>query len=346
MEGLKAPLRGGMIGAGYFAGIQAEAWGRVPGARIVAVADPAPGKAKAFAERWGIERWFSSADGLLDASGVDFVDIATRPEAHRGLAELAFRRGLPVICQKPLAPSWEDCVAMVEASEEARARLLVHENWRWQPWYREARRLLDAGAIGRPFQLALQWRTGDGVGPEPYALQPYFREMPLLLVYETLVHHLDTMRYLGGEIRALFCRLRRVNPVLRGEDQALITVSLESGALGLIDANRLSGPERMTPVAGALLVEGDRGSVRVDPQGRLWVAGPERTAAPHDYPIPAAGYRGDSVKATQEHLAECLRAGKPCESEGREYLKTVKAVFACYRSHDTGREIGLEGFTP
>ena len=335
-----------MIGAGYFAGIQAEAWRRIAGARIVAVADTAPGKARAFAERWGIERWFSSAEDLLDASSVDFIDIATRPEAHRALVDLALRRGLPAICQKPLAPSWEDCVAMVEAGEKARKRLLVHENWRWQPWYREVRRLIDAGAAGRPFQITLQWRTGDGAGPAPYALQPYFREMERLLVYETLVHHLDTLRYLGGELRALFCRLGRVNPVLRGEDQALITVSLESGALGLIDANRWSGPEEMTPVAGALRVEGDRGSIRLDPQGRLWVGELGRPEAPHDYSIPPEGYRGDSVRATQEHLADCLRTGKPCESEGREYLKTVKAVLACYRSHETGREMDLEGFKP
>src|SRR2546428_13685853 len=144
MDGSTPPLRGAMIGAGYFAGIQAEAWRRIAGARIVAVADTAPGKARAFAERWGIERWFSSAEDLLDASSVDFIDIATRPEAHRALVDLALRRGLPAICQKPLAPRWEDCEAMVEAGENARTLLLAPATCRRHPWNSQGPRPIRA----------------------------------------------------------------------------------------------------------------------------------------------------------------------------------------------------------
>src|SRR4029434_7377773 len=111
-----------------------------------------------------------------------------------------------------MAPTWEDCLAMVEACEAAGVRLLIHENWRWQPWYREARRLLDAETLGKVFQISAQWRTGDGRGPTPYQAQPYFSEMPLLLVYETLVHLLDTFRFLGGELASVYCLNRRINP--------------------------------------------------------------------------------------------------------------------------------------
>ncbi|MBI4606703.1 MAG: Gfo/Idh/MocA family oxidoreductase [Planctomycetes bacterium] len=339
-------LRGAMIGAGYFAGIQAEAWRRMESAEVVAVADPVPGKALAFAERWGIRHAHESASEMLSRHDLDFVDIATRPEPHGELVDLAARRGLHAICQKPLAPTWEQCARMVEACEGAGVRLLVHENWRWQPWYRQAKRLIDEGRVGRPFQLTFQWRTGDGTGPKPYVVQPYFREMPRLLVYEALVHLLDTFRYLAGEIRGLYCQVRRVSPVIRGEDQAVIVATFEGGALGLVDSNRIAGPAAVRPAAGTLLVEGDGGTVRMDAEGRLWTAELGKDEAPHEYPIPLEGYRGDSVRATQEHLIECLRAGRPAESEGREYLKTVKAVFACYASAATGREVLLEGFEP
>jgi predicted dehydrogenase len=62
---------------------------------------------------------------------------------------------------------------------------------------------------------------------------------------------------------------------------------------------------------------------------------------PHLFEIPSQGYKGDSVRATQEHLLECLRSGQSSESDGRDYLKTVEAVFACYRSAETGQAIAL-----
>jgi predicted dehydrogenase len=57
--------------------------------------------------------------------------------------------------------------------------------------------------------------------------------------------------------------------------------------------------------------------------------------------VPGQGYKGDSVKALQQHLADCLLSGKTCESEGAEYLKTVRAVDACYRSAKTGMPVNL-----
>src|SRR5262249_20665507 len=147
---------------------------------------------------------------------------------------------------------------------------------------------------------------------------------------------------LAGELGSIYCQMRRVNPVIRGEDHAVIQCSFVSGATGLIDANRITGPSRMQPAVGTLLVEGDGGTLRMDPEGRLWTSGRGKDESHHAYAIPSAGYRGDSVRATQEHLIDCLLSGQPCESEGREYLKTVKAVFACYEAAQSGREISLE----
>lgn len=337
----RPPTRGVLVGAGYFARFQAEAWGRIPAAEIVAVADPVPGKARAFATEFGIPRAYESAAEALDRERPDFADVATRPESHPELTREAARLGAHVVCQKPMAPTWDECVGMVEACEAAGVRLLMHENWRWQPWYREARRLLDAGALGRVFQFTFRWRTGDGRGPDPYTVQPYFRAMPRLLVYETLVHLLDTARFLGGEIAGVFCANRRVNPAIAGEDQSLIVLTFTSGVPGLIDANRISGPVPAPVAMNDLTVEGDRGVLRLSPDGRLWLTEHGHAEREHTFPTTGEGYKGDSVRATQEHLIECLRSGRPSESDGRDYLNTVRAVFACYRSAETGQAVAL-----
>jgi D-apiose dehydrogenase len=341
----QSDLKGVMIGAGYFAQFQAEAWNRISGVKITAVADSTPNRAAEFAAKWQIPRSYLDAEQMLLQENPDFVDIVTRPESHLPLTQAAARSGLQVICQKPMATSWTECQGMVEACKTAGVRLLIHENWRWQPWYREARRVMDSGALGRPYYLAFRHRAGDGVGPEPYAAQSYFRQMPRFLIHETLVHYLDTSRYLAGEPSRMFCQTQRVNPVIAGEDCVLIHLSFLNGMQGLIDANRISGRVPAKMAMGSFRVEGDRGMVRSTSNGRMFLTehGKEEVALP--FRPPEEGYRGDSVRSAQEHYVNCLKTGQDCESEGKDYLRTVAAVEACYQSAASGQAVQLESQT-
>lgn len=334
-------LKGVMAGAGYFAQFHADAWNRCAGVRISAVADPRVEKARAFAARWNIERVYADVGGMLAAERPDFLDIVTGPDTHLELARLGAAHGVTVITQKPMAPSWTESVAMVEACEAARVRLLVHENWRWQPWYREIRRLIDSDEIGRPYYLGFHLRSGDGRGPEPYRVQPYFVKMKRFLIYETLVHFLDTFRYLAGEISEIYCRSFRLNPVMAGEDAALIRLGFESGADGLIDANRISGPMPPEPAFGRLRLEGHLGMIEMDGHGVLTLTRYGEAPREHPYEVPKEGYRGDSILALHRHFAACLRDGARCESEGRDYLRTVRAVFASYESAERNQVVKL-----
>ncbi|MBW3624121.1 MAG: Gfo/Idh/MocA family oxidoreductase [Armatimonadetes bacterium] len=339
----RSELKGALVGAGYFAQFQAEAWNRIPGIRIEAVVDQDPDRAREFSERYGIPRTYTELEAMLREEKPDVVDIVTRPETHRELTEQAASHGAHVICQKPMAPTWDDSVAMVEACERAGVRLLMHENWRWQPWYREMKRVIESGALGEVFHIGCRRRTGDGRGSEPYPVQPYFREMEKFLLYETVVHFLDTFRFLGGEIDHLFCQTDRINPVIRAEDYVLLQLRFRSGAHGLIDNNRISGPVEPTPTMGVVWIEGEKGALRLSEDGRLWITEYGGEERPHPYEWSDRGYRGDSVKAAQAHYAECLLTGRPCETEGRAYLKTIAAVFAGYRSAETGQAISMNG---
>jgi len=325
-------LKGVLIGAGFFAGFQAEAWRRIPSVKIVAVADPLLSKAEQFAAQWQIPKTYADAEAMLQAERPDFVDIVTRPDTHLALTTLAAQHGAHVICQKPMAPTWNECQQMIAACRQSGVRLLIHENWRWQPWYREIKRLLEQDRLGRLFHLGLRVRLGDGRGVEPYAVQPYFRDMPRLLIYETAVHFLDTFRYLAGEIETLFCATQRINPTICGEDYALIQATFLNGVRGLIDANRIAGPVPSPVAFGTLTAEGERASLRMTPDGDLFITDYGVAEQPHEFSKPDSGYKGDSVYAAQQHYADCLRSGYLCESEGEAYLPTVEAVQACYES--------------
>ncbi len=332
-----------MIGAGYFAGFHAEAWQRITDVEIVGVVDPLLERAQEFASEWNIKRVYQDAEELFSKHALDFVDLATRPETHLELTWLAAGHNVNIICQKPMAPSWEECLQMVKAAEQQGVRLLMHENWRWQPWYRQMKRLLEDQKLGKVFYLGYRMRSGDGRGENPYKLQPYFRQMKLLLVYETIIHFLDTFRYLEGEFESLFCQMTRVNPVLQGEDCAVVQLAFQSGARGVIDANRISGPPALTLTLGECRLEGEEATLRLSEDGRLWLKRYDQDEIQHPYELPEYGYRGNSVEATQRHCVDALRSGSRCESEGRDYLKTMEAVFACYRSAQNNCSIDLTG---
>lgn len=334
-------LKGAMAGAGYFAQFHAEAWQRTVGARVEAVADPDVEKARAFAAQWGIERVYADTAEMLEREKPDFLDIVTGPETHLELAKLGAAARVVVITQKPMAPTWEQSREMVECCEAAGVPLFVHENWRWQPWYREIHRLVSGGEIGNVFHLGFRMRNGDGRGAEPYRVQPYFVGMKRFLIYETLVHFLDTFRFLGGEFGEIYCHTSRVNPLIAGEDAAMIRIGFRSGAEGLIDANRISGPMPLEPTFGRLRMEGDLGMIEMDGEGRILVTLYGEKPREHVYRIPEEGYRGDSIRALQQHFYDCLFYGRPCESEGRAYLKTVRAVFAAYESAEKNEVVKL-----
>jgi predicted dehydrogenase len=323
-------MKGVLIGAGFFAQFQADAWRRMHGVEMAAVADVAADKAHEFAARHGIARSYDSAEAMLDAERPDFVDIATRPDTHLALTRLAAARGIHVICQKPMSPTMEESIAMCEACEAAGVRLLIHENWRWQPWYREAKRIIDAGELGALKRFSFDWRTGDGNGPEPFAAQPYFREMPRLIIHESLVHILDTFRFLAGELEVIGCETRRVNPVIAGEDWAEIHCAFKNGATGFIHGDRQTGPLPAPVAMGSMLIEGAAATLRIAGDGQIFLTREGSAEERVSFEPITTGYKGDSVLATQQHLIECLATGRPCESEGREYLKTVSLVEHCY----------------
>src|SRR5437879_5059534 len=188
---MERKLRGAIIGCGFFGGIQLEAWHRMPDVKIVAACDPDIHRASAAAPHG-----YRSAAEMLEEEQLDFVDIATRPDSHLDLVRMTLQRGIPTICQKPMATSLAEAFQMANLVDSSGTRLMIHENWRWQPWYRAVKHIIAAGNIGNPVGYYFRVRQRDGLGPNAYPNQPYFREMPRLLIYETLIHHIDTAGFL------------------------------------------------------------------------------------------------------------------------------------------------------
>jgi predicted dehydrogenase len=236
-------------------------------------------------------------------------------------------RGLAIICQKPMAPDWATACRMVELSERHGVRFMIHDNWRWQSWYRAAGAMIARGDVGTPLNYGFRCQVSHGTGDEPYPKQAYFRQLERFLIDEVLVHHIDTARFLFGDISSIYAEGARRNPRMAGEDHAILVLRHANGAMGAVEGHAFV-KDSSSPTLDEAIFEGELGTIRVSSLGeiwfreqRIWTDNQER------------GYRGDSVYGCQAHFIDCLKSGRQFESEAREYLeKTFAAVEGAYSS--------------
>ncbi|PRY20929.1 putative dehydrogenase [Aliiruegeria haliotis] len=326
-----------VLGAGYFAGFHHEAWDRMDDVTLIGVANRTVAKAEAT----GFPA-FGSLVELFETAGVpDIVDIATNPPTHKQAVQDAIDAGCRmIVCQKPFCTSHEEAIEVTEVAEAAGANLVVHENFRWQPWYRVMKAAMDRGDIGTVLQCTFRLRPGDGQGPEAYLdRQPYFQTMEKFLVRETAVHWVDTFRYLMGPVHSVYADLRKMNPVIAGEDAGYILFDHGNGVRSIFDGNRLldhkAENHRMTMGEG--LIEGTEGTLSLHGDGSVWLRkfhAMEETVLMEPYVGHPFG--GDCVFMLCDHVAKFMRGEGELENRARDYLKVIEMEEAIYASDQAG----------
>jgi predicted dehydrogenase len=225
---------------------------------------------------------------------------------------------------------------MVEISENHGVRVMIHDNWRWQSWYRAAGAFIARGDIGTPLAYGFRTRVSHGAGDEPYPKQAYFRQLQRFMIDEVLVHHIDTARFLFGDIASVYAEGARRNPHIAGEDHVILTLRHLNSALGWVEGHSFMRHDDTRSTLDEATFEGDAGSIRINRLGEIW-SGDERI-----WRDSGVGYRGDSVYATQLHFIESLESGHPFETGARDYLKkTFAVVEAAYSSMALHRAVEI-----
>lgn len=342
---MTAALRVGVVGAGYFCRFHLDAWRRIPGVDIAGVADLDPRRARetltdALGSAHGVPV-YEDAAALLAEQRIDILDIVSPPPTHAELIAASFEHPIrATICQKPFCASLDEARAMVDRIEAAGRLVVVHENFRFQPWYRALARALDDGLIGAPHQVTFRLRPGDGQGPQAYLdRQPYFQTMERLLIHETAVHWIDTFRFLFGEPTAVFADIRRMNPAIVGEDAAMFIFRYADGRRALFDGDRLldhaAGNTRLT--MGEAILEGEGGEIRVSGDAAvMYRRFGEMDWSSIAFEASRLGFGGDCVRELQAHVCDHLLTGAPVENAARDYLRNIEIEAALYRSASTG----------
>lgn len=328
-----------IIGSGFVTPFHLAGWHHA-GAVVAAIVSRNPETAGALARRFSVPRVHTDVAEALAVVRPDVVDICSPVELHLEHMRLAASAGAHILCQKPLAPTLDEAIEAADAAHSAGVRLMVHENFRFRPWFRVVKSVLEGGRIGTPFYLRSDLRLAGTVPtsrhPEPWSLvrQPFFRRMPRLLVLESMIHQIDVARFLlGSEPDAVVAFLKRVSPDVAGEDLASLMLRFP-GSHAVLERSyaTLGEPDPPAP-SEELRIEGTRGLVRVLRDGGVELV--TETAAgrvEESLDVDCEDAYAASYAQTIGHFAAALREGTAFETGPEDNLRTLDATLSAYRS--------------
>lgn len=318
------PVRAAIIGAGNMGRTHAAAYAGA-GAAVVAVCDVDGDRAHRFAAQIGAAA-FTDVDEMLDTATPAVVSICTPPAFHLEPALAVARRGVPFLCEKPLADSLEVAQAIVQAAHAGGAPCAVGYCHRFHEPVLQIKEALDRGEIGQPVLFRNRFAY-EFVGVE----KSWFADRAISgggTVMDTSVHSLDLYRFLIGEIGSVAARLTTVTPGLSVEDNSVLLVDGPARVPGIIEASWT------TPVGQShLTIYGTRGAVTVDygagDFGIAEIQQSEETAATR---LPRSAH--DRFTAEIQHFIGSVRAGRPVSPNGEDGVRTLQVIAAAYGAAD------------
>jgi predicted dehydrogenase len=337
-------LRFAVLGCGFWSRFQIAAWREVGGAKLVALYNRTRAKAEALAREFAVPAVYDDAQALFRREKLDFVDIITDVGTHSGFVRLAARYGVPVICQKPMAPDYRTARQMVETCRKAAVPFMVHENWRWQHPIRGVAKALAEGGVGRPFRARIAFVNHFPV----FDNQPFLKNLNQFILTDMGSHILDVARFLFGDARTLYGQTRRVRPDIRGEDTATVMMTMGDSVTVTCELSYSSPVEHDRFPETFILIECEKGSVALGPDYRLSTT--TRDGTTHSRRVPPPHYawadpRYDLVHASMvpccRDLLRSLRTGRPAETNAEDNLRTMGLVSAAYESAASGKAVAF-----
>lgn len=320
-----APLGVGVIGLGEIGQFHLRGFARADGAEVRAVADLDAGLVTATTAGTEIRGVADYHDVLADPA-VDIVSVCLPHKLHLPVTLEALAAGKHVLVEKPLALTVAECDEIIAAAEGTGLTVGVQHNQLFFPPHVRAKEMIDAGKIGRPLHIRLRLGIGGKYGG--------WRSDPAVtgggLLFDAGVHRFYLARHLFGEVAEIVSLTDR--PGGDGEDQAVVALRFENGALGVIDAN-YNGPAGMFDDAveivgtdGALYlsgIESDFEGFRTGPALRRY------DGAWHDVRVDPGDWLG-SLAASIQAFVVAVAAGTPppvTMRDGRRIVELIETVY-------------------
>jgi len=231
-------IQWGMIGCGNVTEKKsgAPAINKVAHSRLVAVMARSAEKAKDYAGRHGVPKWYDDVDKLIDDPEVNAIYIATPPDVHLAYTTKALQAGKPVYVEKPMARDFGECEEMNRISRQTGVPLFVAYYRRTLPYFVKLKELIDQKTVGdvRLINITLYAQPyEEEVGEKP---KPRWRVMPEISggghFHDLASHQFDFLEYAFGKIKIVNGIARNQANLYKADDVVVANFEFESGILG------------------------------------------------------------------------------------------------------------------
>ena len=324
----------------------------VPQAQLCAVADPGP-QAEAFAAECGVP-CFADHRQMLEHARPEAVIVANPNNLHVATALGCVEAGVPVLVEKPVGVHLDEVRALVEASRRHDVPVLVGHHRRHNPLIAKAHQVIADGKLGRLINVTALWQLQK---PDSYFDTPWRREPGAGFLLTNLIHDLDLLRHLCGEVREVQALAGNAIRGLPNEDNIALLLRFANGALGsLTGCDAAAAPWSWELAAGenpvyprqaeqpCYLLAGTEGALSL-PQLRRWRYAEARQGW-HD-PLAAsveAVATGDPLQRQLEHFVRVARGEEAPLMDATDAARTLALVEAVREAARSGRACAPASF--
>jgi len=331
-------IRLAVIGVGRIGLTHAESLAkRVPGARLVAVTTSQPERAAQARQRCGDVAVYPDLDALLASEQLDAVVIASSTSAHADNVERCAAAGWHIFCEKPLALTLTDCDRAIAATEQAGVKLMLGHVRQFDAGHVEAKRLIEAGAIGKP--LVFRAISGDVDPPPPSFANPAVSGG---LILDAMYHDLYLARWLmDDEVVRVYAEggalVDEAIGAVGDVDNAVVTVRFAGGPMGTLFVSRT------TRYGHDLRVEviGDQGAVQIGRFRQTPLRLLDRQGVHHDMPRTTPDRLGEAFVTELQAFVDCVANDTAPPVTGHDSRATIAVGIAATQAMHQGKPVEL-----
>lgn len=338
-----------VVGAGVIGRRHARLCANHPDCRLAAVVDSDPA-VEAFAKELGAP-FFVSVDAMLGRAQVDGVIVAVPTQLHEEIGAKIVGRGIHLLMEKPIAADVASARRLIAVARGG-ARILVGQHRRHNPIASVTRRIVQDGELGRLLAVNVIWTVKK---PDAYYDVPWRRLPGAGPVLTNLIHEIDLLRFICGEITAVTAAAHTFGRGLQNEDTVGVLLTFANGAIGTItasdatpspwgwDANTGESPALPMARENSFRFFGSEASLEF-PDLHLWRYR-EQAAPGWDRPITREGRiveMADAHRNQLTHFCAVVRGDATPLISAEDGVRTLAATSAILEAGASGRTVHLE----